>query len=186
VSGQQDAAGTSETPTVIRGACILLMITGFASVMFSVPVILDAAGARCQLSRSYIDQANKDKKEWNNVDTGGKKPKDVPCADAVALAKQIPRHEKGNGKIPVPSESALSTQNFLAAVMGAGQAISGFYLIRSLGRWARNAAIGFSGISLILQVLGVLSLGAFVFVAYALVFSAASREVWPREGPPRD
>ena len=161
------------------------MITGFASVMFSVPVVLDAAGAQCQLSRSYIDQANKDKKEWNNVDTAGKKAKEVPCADAVALAKQIPRNEKGTKKIPVPSESGLSTQTFIAAVMGAGQAIAGFYLIRSLGRWARNAAIGFSAISLILQVLGVLSLGTFVFVAYALVFSPVSREVWPREGPQR-
>ena len=161
------------------------MITGAVSVMFSVPVILDAAGARCQLSRSFVDQANKDKKDWNNVDTGGRKAKEVPCADAVGLAKQIPRNEKGTKKIPVPSESALSTQNFVAAVMGAGQAVAGFYLIRSLGRMARNAAIGFSGVGLILQVLGILSLGVFVFVAYALAFSPASREVWPREGPQR-
>ena len=161
------------------------MITGFASVMFSVPVILDAAGARCQLSRSFVDQANKDKKEWNNVDTGGQKAKDVPCPDAIRLAQQIPRNEKGTKKIPVPSESALSTQNFVAAVMGAGQAVAGFYLIRSLSRWSRNAAIAFSGVGLILQVLGILSLGTFVFVVYALTFSPASREVWPREGPQR-
>jgi hypothetical protein len=185
VNGHEGVAGTSETPAVIRGACILLMITGAASVMFSVPVILDSAGARCQLSRSYIDQANKDKKDWNNVDTGGQKARAVPCADAVRLAQQIPRNEKGTKKIPVPSESGLSTQNFVAAVMGVGQAVAGFFLIRSLGRMARNAAIGFSGVGLILQVLGILSLGVFVFVAYALAFSPASREVWPREGPLR-
>ena len=161
------------------------MVTGMASLLFSIPVVMDPSAAQCHLTRTWIDDANTDKKDWNNVDTGGQKPKAVPCADAVRLAQQIPRNEKDTKKIPVPSESALSTQNFVAAVMGAGQAIAGFYLIRSLGRWARNAAIGFSGISLILQVLGVLSLGAFVFVAYALVFSAASREVWPREGPQR-
>jgi len=161
------------------------MIVGFVSVMFSVPVILNASSARCQLSRGWIDQANKDKKDWNNVDTGGQKATDVPCADAVRLAQQIPLNQKGTKKITVPSETALSTQNTIAALMGGGQAVSGFYLIRSLSRWSRNAAIAFSGAGLILQVLGVLSLGAFVFVAYALAFSPASREVWPREGPPR-
>jgi len=180
MSGHEGSAGTSETPTIIRGACILLMIIGFVSVMFSLPVMLNASSARCQLSRSYIDQANRDKKEWNNVDTGGQKAKDVPCPDAIRLAKQIPLNQKGTKKVAVPSESALSTQNTIAAVMGGGQAVSGFYLIRSLSRWSRNAALGFSGAGLILQVLGILSLGAFVFVAYALAFSPASREIWPR------
>jgi hypothetical protein len=183
VSGHDGSADTSETPAIIRGACILLMIVGAVSVMFSLPVMLNASSARCQLSRSWIDQANKDKKEWNNVDTGGQKAKDVPCPDAVRLAQQIPRNEKGTKKVTVPSESALQTQNTVAAVMGAGQAVSGFYLIRSLGRWARNAAIAFSGVGLILQVLGILSLGAFVFAVYALAFSPASREIWPREAP---
>src|SRR5204863_9347422 len=82
VSGQEGPAETSDTPTIIRGACILLMITGFVSVMFSLPVMLNASSARCQLSRSFIDQANKDKRDWNNVDTGGPKAKDVPCPDA--------------------------------------------------------------------------------------------------------
>jgi len=185
VSGQHGAADTSETPTIIRGACILLMITGFVSVMFSLPVMLNAGSARCRLSRTFIDQANNDKKDWNNVDTGGQKAKDVPCDDAVRLAKEIPRNEKGTRKIPIPSESALATQNTIAAVMGGGSAVAGFYLIRSLSRWSRNAAIGFSGAGLILQVLGILSLGTFVFVAYALAFSPASREIWPREGPAR-
>src|SRR5256885_1348933 len=101
VSGREGAADTSETPTIIRGACILLMITGFVSVMFSLPVILNASSARCQLSRSFIDQANKDKKDWNNVDTGGQKAKDVPCPDAVRLARQIPLNEKATRKVTV-------------------------------------------------------------------------------------
>jgi hypothetical protein len=159
------------------------MIVGAVSVMFSLPLMLDASSGRCQLSRSWIDQANKDKKDWNNVDTGGQKAKDVPCPDAVRLAEQIPRDEKGTRKVTVPSASALKTQNTVAAVMGAGQAVSGFYLIRSLGRMARNAAIGFSAAGIILQILGILSLGVFAFVVYAFAFSPASREIWPRGAP---
>ena len=159
------------------------MIVGAVSVMFSLPVMLNPASARCQLSRAYIEQANKDKKEWNNVETDRPKAKDVPCADAVRLAQQIPLNEKGTKKVTVPSESALKTQNTIAAVMGAGQAVSGFYLIRSLSRWSRNAALGFSAAGIILQILGILSLGVFVFVVYAFTFSPAGRELWPREAP---
>jgi hypothetical protein len=183
VSGQEGSAGTPEIPPIIRGACILLMIVGAVSVLFSLPVMLNGSGARCQLSRSWIEQANKDKKDWNNVDTGGQKTKDIPCPDAVRLAQQVPLNEKGTRKISVPSESALQTQNAVAAVIGAGQAVSGFYLIRTLGRWARNTAIGSSAAGIILQILGILSLGVFAFVVYAFAFSPASREIWPREGP---
>src|SRR2546423_9282163 len=132
VSGRQGAEGPTDTPTIIRGACILLMITGFVTVMFSVPVIMNAASARCQLSRSFLDQANKDKKDANNIDTGGQQAKDVPCADAVRLAKQIPLNEKGARKVTVPSESALSTQNMIAAVLGAGPAVARVFPLRSL------------------------------------------------------
>jgi hypothetical protein len=159
------------------------MIVGAVSVMFSLPLMLDASSGRCQLSRSFIDQANKDKKDWNNVDTGGQKVKDIPCPDAVRLVQEIPRDEKGTRKVTVPSESALKIQNTVAAVMGAGQAVSGFYLIRSLGRMARNAAIASSAAGIILQILGILSLGVFAFVVYAFAFSPASREIWPRAAP---
>jgi hypothetical protein len=184
VSGQEGAAGTSEAPTIIRGASILLMIVGAVTVLFSLPVLLNPSSARCQLSRVYIEQANKDTKDWNNVDTGGQKARDVPCPDAVRLARQIPRDEKGTGKMNVPSESALSTQNTVAAVIGVGQAVSGFSVIRSLGRWARNAAIALTAVTVILKILEPLSFGVLLFVAYAFAFSAASREIWPK-GEPR-
>src|SRR5262245_22372372 len=120
VSSREGAADTSETPTVIRGACILLMIVGFASVMFSLPVAMNPAKARCTLSRQWLDDANTDKKEWNNVDTAGVKAKDLPCADAIRLVAQVPRNEKGTKKIVVPSESALKIQNTVALLLGAG------------------------------------------------------------------
>lgn len=157
------------------------MIVGLVSVMFSVPIVLDPAKAQCTLSRTWIDDANADKKEWNNVDTGGVKAKDLPCADAVGLAKQVPANEKGTKKITVPSESALQIQNAIAVAMGIGQAAAGFFVIRTMSRRARLAAIGLSVAGTVFQVLGILSLGVFVFVVYAFAFSAASREIWPRE-----
>src|SRR5947208_1985305 len=82
VTGQEGAAGTAAIPSVIRGACILLLIVGAVSVLFSAPVVMDPANARCHLSRAWLDNANTDKKEWNNVDTGGQKAKDLACPDA--------------------------------------------------------------------------------------------------------
>jgi hypothetical protein len=157
------------------------MIVGAVSVMFSVPIVLGPAKAQCTLSRTWLDDANTDKKDWNNVDTGGQKAKDVPCPDAVRLAEQVPTNEKGTKRIRVPSESALQIQNLLAVGLGAGQAASGFYVIRTLSRRARMAAIILSVAGTVIQVLGILSLGVFVFVVYAFAFSPASREIWPRE-----
>jgi hypothetical protein len=159
------------------------MIVGLVSVMFSLPVMLDPAKARCQLSRTWLDDANSDKKDWNNVDTGGTAAKELPCPDAIRLAEQIPLNEKGTKKVTVPGESPLKIQNGLAVAMGAGQAASGYFVIRTLSRRARIAAIALSVAGTVLQVLGILSLGVCVFVVYAFAFSPASRQIWPREAP---
>lgn len=157
------------------------MIVGVATVFFSLPVVLDPAKYRCQLSRVRIDDVNTDKKDWNNVDTGGQKPEDVPCADAVRLAPEIPVDQKGK-KFPLPSEAALQAQNGVAAALGIGQAVAGFSVIRTLNRRARIVAIVLSLITgFFFPVLNLLSVGVLVFVAYAFGFSPASREVWPRE-----
>jgi hypothetical protein len=159
------------------------MIVGFVSVMFSVPVALGPAKARCTLTRQWIDNANTDKKEWNNVDTGGTAAKELPCDDAVRLAREIPLNEKGSKKVRVPGETALMIQNTLAVALGAGQAAAGFFVNRSLSSRARIVAIVLSVAGTFLQVLGILSLGVFVFVVYAFAFSPASRQIWPREAP---
>lgn len=157
------------------------MIVGVATAFFSLPVVFGPAKYQCQLSRVKIDDANTDKKDWNNVDTGGQKAQDVPCADAVRLAPEIPVDQKGK-KFPLPSEWALQAQNGVAAALGLGQAIAGFSVIRSLNRRARIVAVVLSLIAgFFFPVLSLLSVGVLVFVTYAFVFSPASREVWPRE-----
>lgn len=181
-----DVGGRTERPpSVIRGACILLLVAGLASLAFSLPVVVDPAAARCQLARTWIDQANDDKKDWNNVDIGGRKAKDVPCQEAAGLADGIRIKEKDPSKTAtVPGESALRIQNVMAALLGVGQAASGFFLLRTLSRQARNVALGASGAAIILQILGIISLLVFAFTVYALGFSPASREIWPKEPRP--
>jgi hypothetical protein len=181
VSGDEPYVRAAATPPVIRGACILLLIVGLVSVMFSFPVVLDPANARCHLARTWLDDANTDEKEWNNVDTGGQKAKDLACPDAIRLAEQIRLKEKGTKTATVPSDSALKIQNAVAVVVGIGQAASAALVLRSLSRAPRNAAIAFSAFGIVLQVLGILSLLVFAFVVYAFTFSPASREIWPKE-----
>ena len=177
--------GTGGLPPVIRAACLLLIVTGLASVAFSFPVVLDPAAARCHLARTWVDEANKDKKDWNNVDVGGRKPKDVPCDEAIRLADGIKTKEKDPAKTAaMPGESALRIQNVVAMLIGIGQGAAGFTLMRTLGRMPRNLALGFGGAGIIMQVLGIISLGVFAFVVYALAFSPASREIWPKGPPP--
>ena len=180
MSGEDPLARSAAAPPVIRGACILLVIVGLVSVMFSAPVVLDPANARCHLARTWLDDANTDKKEWNNVDTGGQKAKDLACPDAIRLAGQIKLKEKGTKTASVPGDSTLKSQNAIAVLMGIGQAGAGVLLMRSLGRGARNAAIAFSAFGIILQILGIFSLLVFAFVVYAFTFSPASRELWPK------
>jgi len=172
----------SGPPTVIRAASLLLMVTGLASLVFSLPVVMDPSSAQCHLSRTWIDDANTDKKDWNNVDTGGRKPDDLGCDEAVRLADGIRLKEKDPSKTAtVPSDSALRIQNVMASLLGVGQGIAGFFVMRKLSRQARSMALGFSGAGIILQVLGIISLGVFAFVVYALAFSPASREIWPKQ-----
>ena len=168
-------------PTVIRVACILLMVLGFGSVAISMTPAADPSGARCNLSRDRIDRANTDKKTWNNVDTGGKKAKDVPCADAVRLVRQIKLSEKGTGTDKAPSESAVRIQGFLGIILGLGQGVSGSLVLRRLNRPLRNVAVAFAAFGLVFPVLGPISFAVSFFVIYALMFSAPAKALWGRQ-----
>lgn len=173
--------GAVGPPRVIVAACAVLLITGVGSALFSGPVIFNPASARCHLSRTWVDDANTDKKEWNNVDTGGQKPKDLPCAEAIRLADQIRLKENGDQTASVPGEGALRIQAGLAVVFTLGQAVSGWLVLRRLSRTARNAAMGFAAAGVILRVLGIISLGVFALVIYAFAFSRESKAIWPRQ-----
>ena len=176
---------------MIRGACIVLLIVGLASALFSLQVVLDPFGARCGLSRTWLDAVNDektDKKEWNNVDTGGKKGKDLACPDAIRLADEIRTEERDPSKtVTLPSESALRIQYSISLIIGAAQTWSAIEVFRTRSRRARSVALGSSAAGFLLpagfivQLLGLFSALIFVYIAYAFAFSPASRELWPRE-----
>lgn len=177
----QDAAPiVTRPPGIIRAACIVLLIAGFGSVMLTAPGIMDPAGARCTLARRWIDDANTDKKAWNNVDTKGRKTKALTCPEAIGLAGQIRLHEKTDGTARIPGDGAVRLQALLTVVVGLGQAVSGSIVLRRLSRKARTAAIAFSIPGIVLGPLGPVSLGVFVFVAYAFAVSPAGKALWPR------
>src|ERR1043165_4231582 len=64
-------------PTVVRIACVALLVMGFGSVLISLPSLAKPESARCTLARARIDDANTDRKPWNNVETGGRKARDI-------------------------------------------------------------------------------------------------------------
>jgi hypothetical protein len=174
------AGSVGRPPGIIRAACIVLLIAGFGSVMLTAPGIMDPAGARCTLAKRWLDDANTDKKTWNNVDLGGRKTKDLTCAEAIGLTGQIRLHEKGTGTAKIPSDGAVRLQATLTVIVGLGQALSGSIVLRRLSRKARTAAIAFSVPGIVLGPLGPVSLGVFVFVAYAFAVTPASKALWPR------
>jgi len=168
-------------PAIVRVACILLMVLGFGSVAISLTPAADPAGARCNLSRDRLNRANTDKKTWNNVDTGGRKAKDVPCADAVRLVSQIRLSQKGTKTDSAPSETAVRVQGLLGIVLGLGQGVTGSLVLRKMDRQLRNTAVGFAAFGLVFPVLGPLSFGIAFFAIYALVFSFQAKAVWGRK-----
>ncbi|HVW32103.1 MAG TPA: hypothetical protein VHL53_06155 [Acidimicrobiia bacterium] len=173
-------AAAGGTPGLIRAACIVLLVVGFGSVMFTVAGVADPAGARCSVARRWVDDANTDKKPWNNVDTGGRKAKELTCDDAIRLAGTIKTKEKGTKTLSIPGESAVRIQALLSVLFSLGQGISGAIVLRTLSRQARVAAIAFSLPMAFLGPLGPISLAVFVFVVYALAMSAPAKAIWPR------
>lgn len=168
-------------PTVIRVACILLMMLGFGSVAISFSPAADPATSRCRLTRERVDAANTDKKTWNNVDTGGRKAKDLPCADAIRLVGQIKLSEKGTRHDSAPSETAVRVQGFVGILVGMGQGIAGSLVVRRMTRAARNGAVAFATFGLVFPVLGAISFGISSFTVFALVFSRPAKQLWGRQ-----
>ena len=154
------------------------------SVVLSFTTVINPSGARCHLSRSWLEEVNTDEKEWNNVDTGATSAGDLSCAEAIRFADQILLKENGDKTASPPGETALRIQAALAVLMSAGQAAAGLLVMNRLSRQARNLAVAFSAVGIILRILGIASIGVFVIVVYALVFSPASRQIWPKEPRP--
>lgn len=175
-------AGMRTAPPIIRAGCIALLVLGVLSAGLTSSSLIDPESVRCEVARSWIEDANEDDEDFNDVDTGGRDPDDLECDEAIRLADRIREDEDNQDRMSVPSESAIRTRGGLAAVMSIGQVISGLLTARTLSRRARTAALVFSAAGILFAVLGILSLGVLLFVVYALALSPASKAIWPPQG----
>lgn len=167
-------------PPIIRAGCYAVTALGLMSLLLALPSLFDAGGVRCTIARTVIEDANDDDEEFNNVDTGGTEPGDMDCDQAVALAEDIPLEEGEADTRSVPSESAIRTRGALSLVVSTGQAAGGLFTLRTLSRRARTAALAFAAAGIVVPVLGLITVAVLVFVVYALAFSQASKQIWPR------
>jgi hypothetical protein len=170
---------------IIRAGCVALIVVGAITVVLAVPLLLDPAGVRCSVARALIERANGDDKNFNDVDTGGKRVSGLECPAAIQLAEGIRTDENKPGTISVPSESTIQMRNVLILLVGAAQAASAFVTLRTLSRQARLATLVFATLGMLFAVVGLISLAVLVFAVYALTLSAPSREIWPRPQPGR-
>ena len=172
-------ASPSSAPVIWAG-CVALIVLGAMSVFLAVPGLFDPGGVRCSLARTLIRNANEDNKEFNDVDTGGKRVEDLECPAAIRLAGGIRKDAKKPDTIAVPGASTIRIRSALTVVVGVGQAASALLTLRTLGHRARLAALIFATFGMLFPALGPISLAVLLFVLYALAFSGPSREIWPR------
>jgi hypothetical protein len=181
--GDEKAPGSRDgrpaVPSVIRGGCLALALTGVVSLFLTVPTIVNPGGIRCTIARSVIEDANDDGEDFNDVDTGGREVDDLGCDEAIALAEGIRRDEDSDRTVSIPGESLIRNRGFMSALVGIGQIVSGFMTLGTLQRRYRTAALIFSLLGVVVPVLGLVTVALLGFVVYAIGFSAAARELWP-------
>lgn len=180
-----DGAGRRPAvPSVIRAGCLSLSMLGVVSLLLAVPSIINPDGLRCTLARSYIEDANDDDEQFNDVDTGGRSVDDLSCDEALTLAEGIRRDADSDRTVSIPSESLIRNRGLMSVLVAAGQAVTGFLTLTTLRRRTRTAALVFTGLGVVVPVLGLVTVGVLGFVVYAIGFSAASREIWPGRARP--
>ncbi|HLF41499.1 MAG TPA: hypothetical protein VI854_08500 [Acidimicrobiia bacterium] len=180
VVSTEDVGAPQRVPSLVRAGCATLVALGVLSTILAGPSLLSPSSARCSLARQLVDDANTDGRDWNDVDTGGTRLKDLSCAQAIGLAERIPEKEDSDRTVSVPGEGAIRVRGAFAVGTGIGQALTGFFTLRNLRRRTRTAALVLASLGIVFPVLGIISAILLVFVAYAIGFSSASQQVWPR------
>jgi hypothetical protein len=173
-----DGGGRPAVPGVIRAGCITLIVLGVMSLLLASPALLNPGSVRCSLARAVIEDANADEEGFNDVDTGRREPRDIPCDEAVTLAQQVRRSEDSARTVSIPGTGLIRNRGIMSAIVAVGQMVTGFLAITLQRRW-RTAALVFAVLGVVVPVLGLVTVAVLGFVVYALGFSSASREIWP-------
>ena len=160
--------------------CLLLTGLGVIELFFASQLVFDPDGARCTAARYEIEQANDDDESFNDVDLpeGIEDPGDIECDEAIALAGDIPDDEDEPADGTFTEASTFRTQGFLVTVLGLGHGLSGFFTLRTRKRRVRTVALVFIAFGLLLPVLGIITMIAFAFIIFALVFSADAKAIF--------
>ena len=154
---------------LVRIGCMVLAFMSLFLLFAGGSFVSDPEGVRCADARAAIE--NED--DADDVDAD-----DIECDAAVAQGVDI---EDAN----IRTESEARTQGFVFLAVGVLQLGGAIATMRTLSKRARIVALVGAGISIILPVLGFLTILVSAFVVYAIFFSADARAVFGEPGGPR-
>lgn len=166
---------------VLRAGCLALAVMGLASLFLAMPSILNPGGIRCSIARTLIDDTNTDSEDFNDVETGEGNVDDLPCGEAVAIAETIRRDADSDATATIPGTGLIRNRGLMSLLVAIGQVVTGFMTLGTMQRRYRMAALVFAVLGVVVPVLGLLTVAILGFVVYAIGFSAAAKEVWPRK-----
>lgn len=173
------------TGRIFRTACILLVGIGVIEVFLGATRVADPDAARCTAARFDLDAAIDDDDDFNDVDLpeGIDDPDDddLGCAEAIALAGDIPAEEDEPADGTFPAADTFRTQGIVLTSLGLAHALASFFTLRTRKRVVRNVALATAAAGIFLPILGIVSLLVMVFVVYALAFSADAKVLFPRD-----
>lgn len=169
------------TGRIFRMGCLLLVGVGVVEVVIGATRVADPEAARCTAARFDLDAALDDEEDFNDVElpAGDEEADDLDCADAVALAAEIPTDEDEAADGIYPDAGTFRNQGIVLAVLGLAHGLTGFFTLRTRQRRIRNAALVTAAVGIFIPILGIVSLAGMIFVAYALAFSADAKALFP-------
>lgn len=172
-----------QAPMVRLGAMILVAL-GIMQLVLTSQWVIDPEGARCRSARLVVERANDDDEDFNDVELpdGVDDVDDLECDQAIELAGNVPADEDDEPDGEFAEASQFRLQGIGIGVLGLAQAVTGFLVLRTGNRLARNVALGTAAVGILLPVLGIVSLLALAFVVFALAFSKDAKATWGSGG----
>ncbi|MBK5222693.1 MAG: hypothetical protein JJE52_07425 [Acidimicrobiia bacterium] len=180
-----ETRGRWRVPAIVLSACLLLAVLGLLLMTLAFGYLNDPEGISCRAGATVIEDANENDDVWDDVELDGRDVDDLSCADATALAEQIPTEDDGDDTVVIPTASEIRTQGVVLLVIGLLQLGGAIATVWTARRIARTVAVVGASLGIVVQLFGIVSLIAVAFIIYALLFSGAARSLWGRGRPPR-
>lgn len=104
---------------------------------------------------------------------------DIPCDETGELAAAIDGFEATPPSGTFDSEGFFRNSAILILAIALGQALAGFFLLRTRARRVRTIALSLTAIGVLILAGNIITLVLLVFTVYALAFSADARAIFP-------